>query len=93
MTTTVKNKSTSDVSVLTAMKIPFSEIQDPGSYVSNQTGHLVRIPEDAVKADRTPVIDLVANEPLMFSKISDNPFISLTKARLLACDLDLPVNF
>ena len=93
MTITIKNKSTSDVSTLTAMRIPFSEIQESGAYVSNATGHLVRIPEDAVKPDRTPLIDIVANEPLVFSKISDNPFISLTKARLLSCDLDLPVNF
>jgi hypothetical protein len=93
MTTAVKNKSTSEVSHLSTMRIPFSEIQEPGAYVSNQTGHLVRVPEDAIKPDRTPLIDLVASEPLLFTKISDNPFISLTKARLLTCDMDLLVNF
>lgn len=93
MPPTVKNASTSEVSGLTPMKIPFSEIHEPGAYVSNLTGHLVRIPEDAVKPDRTPLIDLVATEPLLFSRISVNPFISLTKARMLAADLDLPVNF
>ncbi len=91
--TTVTNASTSDVSTLSATRVPFSEIHEPGAYVSNTTGHLVRIPQDAVKPERTPVIDLVANEPLLFSRISSNPFISLTKARMLACDLDLPVSF
>ena len=93
MTTSIKNANTSEVSGLSAARIPFSEIHEPGAYVSNTTGHLVRIPEDAVKPDRTPLIDLVAAEPLLFSRISVNPFISLTKARMLACDLDLPVNF
>ncbi len=91
--TAVTNVNTSDVSALTAMRIPFSDIHEPGAYVSNTTGHMVRIPADAVKTERTPVIDLVAAEPMLFSKISVNPFISLTKARMLACDLDLPVNF
>ncbi len=90
---TVTNASTSDVATLAATRVPFSEIREPGAYVSNTTGHLVRIPPDAVKPDRTPVIDLVANEPLLFSRISSNPFISITKARMLACDLDLPVSF
>ncbi len=92
-TATIQNASTSEVAGLTPSRIPFSEIHEPGTYVSNTTGHLVRIPQDAVKPDRTPVIDLVAAEPLLFSKISVNPFISITKARMLACDLDLPVNF
>ena len=89
----VTNATTSEVSTLAAMRVPFSEIHEPGAYVSNATGHLVRIPDDAVKPDRTPVIDLIANEPQLFSRVSVNPFISLTKARMLASDLDLPVNF
>ncbi len=93
MTATIKNATTSEVSGLTAMKVPFSEINEPGAYVSNMTGHLLRIPQDAVKPDRTPLIDLVASETQLFSRISVNPFISLTKARMLSCDLDLPVNF
>jgi hypothetical protein len=80
--------STSEVATLTPMRVPFCEIHEPGAY-----GHLVRIPEDAVKPARTPVIDLVANQPLVFTKISDNPFLAINKARMLACDLDLPVQF
>ncbi len=85
--------STSQVANLTPIRVPFSEIHEPGAYVSNLTGHLMRIPEDAVKPSRTPVVDLVANEPLIFTKISDNPFIAINKARMLSCDLDLPVQF
>ena len=93
MPATTQETSTSQVSTLTPMRVPFSEIHEPGAYVSNQTGHLIRIPEDAVNPGRTPVIDFVANEPLLFTKISDNPFIALTKARMLSCDMDLSVQF
>ena len=93
MPATTQETSTSQVATLTPMRVPFSEIHDPGAYVSNLTGHLLRIPEDAVKPARTPVIDIVANESLVFTKISDNPFIAINKARMLSCDLDLPVQF
>jgi len=34
-----------------------------------------------------------ASEPLIVTKISENPFIAVTKARVLAADCDLNVNF
>jgi len=30
---------------------------------------------------------------MLLTKLSDDPFIGMTKARMLAADLDLPVNF
>ncbi len=87
------NTATRETAPFASMRLPFSEISEPGVYISNNTGHLVRITDDAVKPGRSPVIDLVADEPQLFSKISDNPFVSLTKARILSADLDLPVHF
>ena len=31
--------------------------------------------------------------PMYVVKLSDNPFIPLTKARMMAADLDLSINF
>jgi hypothetical protein len=73
--------------------IPFEAIKEPGCYLSNWTGHLVRVPEDGLKAGRSPVIDIRGKEPMFVTKLSDDPFITLTKARMVAADLDLPVNF
>ncbi len=73
--------------------IPFESIQEPGAYICNWSGHLVRIPEDGVTLGRSPMISLVGTEPLFVTKISENPFVTATKARLLACNCDLPVNF
>ncbi len=73
--------------------VPFDAISEPGSYLCNWSGHLLRVPEDAVSPGRSPTIDLVSSEPLVVTKISDNPFITLTKARLMAADSDLDVKF
>lgn len=73
--------------------VPFSSICEPGCYVCNWSGHLVRVPEDAVAAGRSPLINIVGPEPLFVTKLSDNPYIPVTKARLLACNADCHVNF
>ena len=73
--------------------VPFDSIQEPGSYICNWSGHLLRIPEDGVTLGRSPMINIVGCEPLFVTKISENPFVTATKARLLAANFDLPVNF
>ncbi len=71
----------------------FDQIQTPGAYVFHNTGHLARVPDDALAPGRSPVVEIVAREPMLVTKISDNPYIPITKARLLASDCDLAVNF
>lgn len=73
--------------------IPFESIQEPGAYICNWSGHLVRIPEDGVTPGRSPMINIVGSDPLFVTKISDNPWVTVTKARLLASNFDLYVNF
>jgi hypothetical protein len=71
----------------------FSQVNEPGLYVETQTGALVRIPEDAVRPNRSPALSIIHREPWVVTKISDDPFLSITKARMVAADLDLAVNF
>ncbi len=71
----------------------FDSINEPGAYVCNWSGHLLRIPGDGVTPGRSPVINMVGVEPLFTTKISENPFVTITKARLLASNFDLPVCF
>lgn len=73
--------------------IPFDAINEPGAYICTWSGHLLRVPEDGVTAGRSPLINIVGNDPLMVTKISENPYITLTKAKLLASNFDLNVNF
>jgi hypothetical protein len=73
--------------------IPFDGIQTPGAYICNWSGHLLRVPEDGVTAGRSPMLNIVGPDPLTVTKISENPYITLTKAKLLASNFDLAVNF
>jgi hypothetical protein len=73
--------------------IPFDQIHEPGAYVCSWSGHLLRVPEDGVVSGRSPVLNMVGRDPLFVTKISDNPYITLTKAKLLASNFDISVNF
>lgn len=72
---------------------PFDRISQPGCFVFNKTGDLVRIPDDALVEGRSPTIDVVSNEPWLMTKISSDPYLPLGKARAVAADMDLQINF
>ena len=73
--------------------MPFQSICEPGAYVCNWSGHLLRVPEDATTAGRSPLISIVGPDHLFVTKISENPYVAVTKARLLASNYDMAVNF
>ena len=94
MTTATKHANTNcDAGSECGQTMPFANISEPGCYVCNWSGHLLRVPEDAVTAGRSPLINVVGPEPLFVTKISDNPYVAITKAKLLACNADVHVNF
>ena len=74
-------------------QVHFDNINEPGFYICNWSGHLMRIPPDGIAPGRSPLLNMVGCEPLFVTKICDNPYIPVTKARMLAADCDLPVNF
>jgi hypothetical protein len=73
--------------------MPFDQINSPGTYICTWSGHLLRVPEDGVTPGRSPLLNIVGAQPLYVTKISENPYITVTKARLLASNFDLNVNF
>ncbi len=74
-------------------QVPFEAINQPGCYICNWSGHLLRVPEDGVAPGRSPLLSIIGQQPLFVTKISDNPFIPVTKARMLAANCDVAVNF
>ena len=77
----------------TGSSVSFDSISEPGAYIANWNGHLIRVPQDGVAQGRSPLINIVGMQSLTVTKISDNPFVTLTKARLIASNYDLNVNF
>jgi hypothetical protein len=74
-------------------RLPFDEIREPGCYINNATGHLFRVPTEALAHGRSPLIEIVSKEGSMMTKVCDVPWIPISKARQLAADADLYVNF
>ena len=89
-TTQIKQNYPNNCPVTT---IPWDNINEPGTYVCNWSGHLLRVPEDGVTPGRSPLVSIVGQDPLFVTKICDDPFVPLTKARLLASNFDIMVNF
>lgn len=73
--------------------VPFDSISESGCYVCNWSGHLLRMPDDSITSGRSPRMSLMGCDPLYVTKISDNPFIPVTKARLIAANIDVCCNF
>ncbi len=71
----------------------FDQVNTPGLYVENRTGALWRIPQDALVPGRSPALEILCNEPFIVTKISDDPFMPVTKARMIAANFDLQINF
>ncbi len=93
MATPPKTSESQTVSQGFGTQIPFQAIKEPGSYVCNWSGHLLRVPEEALKLGHSPLLSIKATEVPFVTKISDDPFIPLTKARMFAADCDSVVNF
>jgi hypothetical protein len=93
MTTTNQTKITHDADTAIGTKIPFDSINEPGCYICNWSGHLMRVPDDGVAPGRSPVINIIGGDQLFVTKLSDNPYCSITKAKMIAANLDCNVNF
>ena len=75
-----------------APSMPWNDINQSGAYVTAQ-GSLVRVQPDGLKEQHSPLITVVSNDDTRLTMISDNPNVPIGKARVLAADFDLPVNF
>lgn len=72
---------------------PWNSIVKPGAYVFLDTGDLARVPNEALALGHSPVVTFASHRPRMVARISADPYVPLNKARQLAADADLPVNF
>ena len=94
MTTTTKTaKQPTYGACCTGTTIPFDGINEPGCYVCNWSGHLLRVPPDGVAPGRSPLLNIIGCETLFVTKLHEDPYIPVTKARMLAANWDLAVNF
>ncbi len=70
-----------------------ADICTPGAYVCEETGGLLRVSEKDVARGNLPSPVGATGEALCATKICDDPYITLTRARMVASNLDLEVTF
>lgn len=71
----------------------FDSIPQPGAYVCNWSGHLLRLPREALTSVGAAALNMVGPDPLTVTKLSDDPYIPLSQAKRLAGDMQIPVTF
>ncbi|MFY9854945.1 MAG: hypothetical protein WAK26_13805 [Terracidiphilus sp.] len=71
----------------------WENIKQPGAYVERETGHLYRVPQEALLRGSSPVISKLSNTQSTFVKLSDDCNTIVSKLRNIAADADVKPNF
>lgn len=77
----------------TNITVSFNEITDPGTYYNHNTGWLYRVPGESLSLGHSPTINCLSNDENLVTKISDDPFVPVNKARQICSNMDFLVNF
>lgn len=73
--------------------VPLDALDEPGTYICNWSGHLLRIPEGDLDDSRFAILRDANAQPWTVTKISEDPRISRFQAKALASSFGLNVNF
>jgi hypothetical protein len=68
-------------------------INEPGAYVERGSGDLYRFPKESLIPGASPAIVKESRGASVLVKVSDDPFVTTFKARLLAAQHNIEPNF
>ena len=71
----------------------FEEIESPGAYLEVETGRLFRLTSDSLLPGHSPVFSIVRRETNTYVRLSEDPTIPISKARMIASNNDCWPNF
>jgi hypothetical protein len=74
-------------------EITWESINEPGAYVERGSGDLYRFPKESLIPGASPAIVKESQGASVLVKLSDNPFVTTFKARLLAAQHNIEPNF
>jgi hypothetical protein len=71
------------------------EIIEPGAYVCHRGGELIRVvrTESSLDLGDAHLIEQYGNRQIPVVRISEDPFVAVSRARIAAANLDIEVNF
>ncbi len=73
--------------------VPFNEINEPGAYYCHTNGWLYRVPPEAVTPGHSPNVNVVSSTECYVTKVCDDPWVPVNKAREICSNWDFAVNF
>jgi hypothetical protein len=74
-------------------EVTWEAINEPGTYVERGSGDLYRIPKEALIPGASPAIVKESRGASVLVKLSDDPFCTTFKARLLCAQHNIEPNF
>ncbi len=92
MTTPANAKQTPQQIPPGFLTVRFEEIQEPGVYVTER-GAMFRVPPEGLAQGHSPLISWESKDSVVVTRICEDPYAPISRARQLAADADLGVNF
>ena len=78
----------------TGPRVLLQDILEPGAYVCHWNGDLLRVIENELPLDELPEMPETTEEQVLeATKLSSDPFITISQARMAASNFDVDVNF
>jgi len=77
----------------TLLETTWEDIHEPGSYVERGSGDLYRIPKEALIPGASPAIVKESRGASVLLKVSEDPFITTFKARVVCAQHNVEANF
>lgn len=71
----------------------FGDIRQPGAYVLEGVGWLVRMPVEALSLAGGPAISMRGGQPVRAVQLCDDPWVPIGEARSIASRLDCETSF
>ena len=89
----LRTQSVEGARMNTLSELTWGAINEPGTYVERNSGHLYRFPREALIPGASPSVVKESNGTTILLKISDDPFITTYKARLICAQHNVEPNF
>ena len=74
-------------------EVAWESVNEPGAYVEKGSGDLYRIPKEALIPGASPAIVKESRGASVLVRLSEDPFLTTFKARLLCSQNNLEANF
>ena len=87
-----REKRTTDAQTFAAQD--WNTVKDPGCYICNDTGRLLRVPEEAVRNQSHPIVEYFGPKgPSPVTRLSNDPRLAVPDLRTLAGTAKIKAQF